>query len=579
MQTKKKKLKATKSQKPNPKFIFVVGGVMSGVGKGISTASIGQILQAQGYNVTAIKMDPYINVDAGTMNPIEHGEVFVTEDGDETDQDLGNYERFLGKNIYRENYMTTGRIYQTVINRERNLEYKGKCVQVVPHIPMEIRDRIDKAVLKSNAEIVTIEIGGTVGEYENLLFLEAARVMKLYNPKDVLFVMVSYLPVPNMIGEMKTKPTQHAVRNLNSAGIQPDFLIARSERPIDHARKEKLAIHCNVAIEDVIAAPDADSIYDIPLNFEKEKMSERILAKLDLPLRRKQIDNSAWKKFVFATKNPLKTVNIGIVGKYFTTGDFSLTDSYISVIEAVKHAGAANRCKVKLHWLNAEDVEREGVKVLKGLDGIIIPQGWGGRGSEGKIAAIRYCRENDVPYFGLCYGMQMAVIEFARNVAGLKGANSAEVDSKTPHPVIHIMPGQEKLIAEKGYGGTIRLGGWPCLLKTGTRLSEAYAKYTKNKVVSERHRHRYEFNNDYREQLEGLGLTIAGTSPDNKIVEAIELTGHRFFVGVQFHPEYISRPLTPHPLFAAFVKACTEKPEKKTKIKAKSPKRLALVKA
>lgn len=558
MQKVKKKSEAAKANAANPKFIFVVGGVMSGVGKGVSTASIGQILQARGYKVSAIKMDPYINVDAGTMNPIEHGEVFVTEDGDETDQDLGNYERFLGKNIYRENYMTTGRIYQTVINRERNLEYKGKCVQVVPHIPMEIRARIDRAVEKSGAEIMIIEVGGTVGEYENLLFLEAARVMKLYNPKDVLFVMVSYLPVPSKIGEMKTKPTQHAVRSLNSAGIQPDFLIARSEQPIDNARKEKLAIHCNVAMDDVIAAPDADSIYDIPLNFEKENLSLHILEKLNLPLRRKTPDNLAWKKFVAATKQHHHRVKIGIVGKYFATGDFSLTDSYISVIESVKHAAAANHSKVELHWLSAEDVEKKGIAVLKGMDGLIIPQGWGGRGAEGKITAIKYCREKKIPYFGLCYGMQMAVIEFARNVAGLKAANSAEVDPKTPDPVIHIMPEQEKLIAEKGYGGTIRLGGWPCLLQPGTRLAAAYAKYTKDKVVSERHRHRYEFNNDYRTRFESLGLVIAGTSPDKQIVEAIELKNHPFFVGVQFHPEYISRPLSPHPLFVAFVKACLE---------------------
>lgn len=558
MQKSKESKPKSKKEELKPKFIFVVGGVMSGVGKGVSTASIGQILQTHGYRVSAIKMDPYINVDAGTMNPIEHGEVFVTEDGDETDQDLGNYERFLNQNIYRENYMTTGRIYQTVINRERNLEYKGKCVQVVPHIPMEIRRRIDAAVEKSGAEVMIIEIGGTVGEYENLLFLEAARVMKLYNPKDVLFVMVSYLPVPNKIGEMKTKPTQHAVRSLNSAGIQPDFLIARSERPIDGARKEKLAVHCNIAIADVIAAPDADSIYDIPLNFEKENLGSRILEKLSLPVRSRKPKNEAWKKFAASTKNNKKIADIGIVGKYFATGDFSLTDSYISVIEAVKHAAAANGCKINLHWLSAEDVEKKGTAVLKGMDGLIIPQGWGGRGSEGKIKAIQYCREKKIPYFGLCYGMQMAVIEFARNVAGLKKANSAEVDLKTPDPVIHIMPGQEKLIAEKGYGGTIRLGAWPCKLQPGTRLAEAYAKYTKNKTVSERHRHRYEFNNDYRTRFEELGLIVAGTSPDNQIVEAIELKNHPFFVGVQFHPEYISRPLSPHPLFVAFVKASLE---------------------
>ncbi len=534
------------------KFIFVVGGVMSGVGKGVTTASIGQILQAHGYKVSAIKMDPYINVDAGTMNPIEHGEVFVTEDGDETDQDIGNYERFLNTNIYRENYMTTGRVYQSVIARERNLEYKGKCVQVVPHIPQEIRERIEKAVEKTKAEVMIIEIGGTVGEYENLLFLEAARVMKLFHPKDVLFVMVSYLPIPNKIGEMKTKPTQHAVRNLQGAGIQPDFLVARSEKPIDMSRREKLSLNCNVPLDAVIAAPDVDSIYDIPLNFEKDNLGQRILEKFGLVSR--QNDNTAWKKMVTASKIKAPVVNIGIVGKYFASGDFSFGDSYISVIEAIKHAGIANHCKVKINWLSAEDIEKKGVKELAGLDGIIVPQGWGGRGAEGKIKTIQYCREKGVPYFGLCYGMQMAVIEFARHVANLGDANSAEVDHKTKNPVIHIMPGQEKLIKEKGYGGTIRLGGWPCKIMPGTHLAKAYARYTKDKTVSERHRHRYEFNNDYRTMFEQLGLKIAGTSPDGEIVEAIEIAGHPFFIGVQFHPEYISRPLAPHPLFVEFIK-------------------------
>jgi len=553
--------KPKKLKKADTKYIFVVGGVMSGVGKGVTAASIGQILQSRGYKVSAVKMDPYINIDAGTMNPIEHGEVFVTEDGDETDQDLGNYERFLNTNIYKINYMTTGRVYQSVIQKERNLEYKGKCVQVVPHIPMEICDRINKAVDKTGAEIMIIEIGGTVGEYENLLFLEADRMMKFYHPKDVLTVMVSYLPIPHMIGEMKTKPTQHAVRNLQGAGIQPDMIVARSEKPLDNHRKEKLAFNCNVAIEDVISAPDAESIYDIPLNFEKDNISERILTKLSLPLRNKEIQNADWKKMVNTIKHPKHHVEIGIVGKYFSSGDFSLTDSYISVIEAVKHAGAENQTKVNLHWLNAEDVERDGVKILKGLDGIIVPQGWGGRGSEGKIATIKYCRENGVPYFGLCYGMQMAVIEFARNVAKLKDANSAEVNPKTANPVIHIMPGQEKIIAEKGYGGTIRLGGWPCKIQAGTHLAASYGKYTKDKIISERHRHRYEFNNAYREQFEKLGLVIAGTSPDGEIVEAIELKNHPFFIGVQFHPEYISRPLAPHPLFVEFVKVCLKEKE------------------
>lgn len=554
-----------KKRKKSTKYIFVVGGVMSGVGKGITTASIGMILQSKGYNVSAIKIDPYINVDAGTMNPIEHGEVFVTEDGDETDQDLGNYERFLNKNIYRENYMTTGRVYQSVIQKERNLEYHGKCVQVVPHIPAEVRRRIDIAVKKSKADIMVIEIGGTVGEYENLLFLEAARYMHLERPKDVLFVIVSYLPIPSKIGEMKTKPTQHAVRSLNNAGIQPDFIVARSRVAIDEPRRKKIAIHCNVAREDVISAPDADSIYDIPINFEQDKIGERILKKFGLRGSKGKLND--WKKMLGNIKNAKKEINIGIVGKYFTSGDFSLTDSYISVIEAIKHAATANHVRPKLTWINAEEIERDGTSSLKNYDGIIVPQGWGSRGSEGKIATIKYCREKGLPYFGLCYGMQMSVIEFARNVLKFKGANSEEVDPKTAYPVIHIMPGQKELLAKKQYGGTIRLGGWPCQVVPGTHLARAYEKkFKKDKkgemVISERHRHRYEYNNEYREKFEKAGLRVAGTSPDGKIVEAVEITKHPFFIGTQFHPEYISRPLDPHPLFAEFIRVCVSRKKK-----------------
>jgi len=544
------------------KYIFVVGGVMSGVGKGITTASIGRILLSKGYDVSAIKIDPYINVDAGTMNPIEHGEVFVTEDGDETDQDIGNYERFLNKNIYRENYMTTGRIYQSVIQRERNLEYGGKCVEVVPHIPMEVRDRIQKAVRKTGAEVMIIEIGGTVGEYQNLLFLEAARMMKLMKPKDVLFVMVSYLPIPGKVGEMKTKPTQYAIRTLNGAGIHPDFIIARSEKPVDEPRRKKIAINCGVAREDVISAPDIDSIYDVPINFENDNLGDRILKKFNL--RKRKNDLSVWKKAAQAVKGGEKIVNIGMVGKYFATGDFTLADSYISVIEAIKHSAGANHCKVKLSWINTEEIEKNGTKSLSQYDGIVVPQGWGSRGAEGKIETIKYCREKKVPYFGLCYGMQMATIEFARNVLGFKDANSEEVNPKTKHPVIHIMPGQKELIAKKQYGGTIRLGGWPCLITPGTHLEKAYLKkFKKGEIISERHRHRYEYNNEYREAFEKKGLRVAGTSPDGKIVEAVEITDHPFFVGTQFHPEYISRLLDPHPLFVEFVKVCAERKKKK----------------
>ena len=553
---------AKKLKKINTKYIFVVGGVMSGVGKGITAASIGRILVGRGFNVGAIKIDPYINIDAGTMNPTEHGEVFVTEDGDETDQDIGNYERFLNKNIYKENYMTTGRVYLSVINRERNLEYGGKCVEVVPHIPEEVIKRIKTAAEKDQAEIMIVEIGGTVGEYQNLLFLEAARMMHVMQKGDVAFVMVSYMPVPSIIGEMKTKPTQYAVRTLNQAGIQPDFLICRSTSPLDTPRKEKLAISCSVEPQNIISAPDIDSIYDVPINFEKDNLGDSVLKMLGLKTRQK--DLVEWRAMVSKMKNAKEEINIGIVGKYFKTGDFSLSDSYISVIEAVKHAGMANKTKVKLTWINTEEIEEGGTKFLKQFDGIIVPQGWGSRGSEGKIKTIQYCRENKVPYFGLCYGMQMAVIEFARNVLKLKGANSEEVDSETSFPVIHLMEHQKDLLAKKQYGGTIRLGGWPCKLIKGTHLAKIYAKkFGKEEIISERHRHRYEYNNAFREQLEKAGLKVSGTSPDNNLVEAVEITDHPFFIGTQFHPEYISRPLDPHPLFVEFVKVCLDLKKKK----------------
>lgn len=553
---------AKKLKKINTKYIFVVGGVMSGVGKGITAASIGRILVGRGFNVGAIKIDPYINVDAGTMNPTEHGEVFVTEDGDETDQDIGNYERFLNKNIYKENYMTTGRVYLSVINRERNLEYGGKCVEVVPHIPEEVIKRIKTAAQKDQAEIMIVEIGGTVGEYQNLLFLEAARMMHMMHKGDVVFVMVSYMPVPSIIGEMKTKPTQYAVRTLNQAGIQPDFLICRSTAALDTPRKEKLAISCSVEPQNIISAPDIESIYDVPINFEKDNLGDSVLKMLGLKTRQK--DLIEWRAMVSKMKNTKEEINVGIVGKYFKTGDFSMTDSYISVIEAVKHAGMANRVKVRLTWINTEEIEEGGTKFLKQFDGIIVPQGWGSRGSEGKIQTIKYCRENKIPYFGLCYGMQMAVIEFARNVLKLKGANSEEVNSETSFPVIHLMESQKDLLAKKQYGGTIRLGGWPCKLVKGTHLAKVYAKkFGLEEIVSERHRHRYEYNNAFREQLEKAGLTVCGTSPDNSLVEAIEISSHPFFIGTQFHPEYISRPLDPHPLFVEFVKVCLDLKKKK----------------
>lgn len=534
------------------KYIFIVGGVMSGVGKGTATASIGRILKAKGFRVTAVKIDPYINVDAGTMNPIEHGEVFVTEDGDETDQDIGNYERFLDVNITSVNYMTTGRIYREVIDRERNLEYGGRTVEVVPHVPEEINRRIRRAAKEAHSDICLIEIGGTVGEYQNVLFLEAARMMHLKNPKDVLFVLVSYLPIPYNIGEMKTKPTQYAVRTLNSAGIQPDFIIARAALPLDDPRKRKLSQFCNIDERDVISAPDAPSIYDVPINFERDQVGKRILSKFGLRARQRN-DLKDWAKMVKTIHAEKKPVKIGIVGKYFASGDFNLTDAYISVIEAVKAAAWHNNVDPQLDWLDAAEFEEhpEKLKELSKYDGILVPGGFGTRGVEGKIAVIRYVREKKIPYFGLCYGMQLATIEFARHVAGLEGAHTTEVDPVSPNPVIHIMPEQEAIVRKKKYGGTMRLGSYPCLLAPKTHAREAYGK----REIAERHRHRYEFNNAYRETLERSGLTFSGTSPDGLLVEIVELKNHPFFVGVQFHPEFKSRPLHPHPLFNAFIRA------------------------
>jgi len=537
------------------KFIFVIGGVMSGVGKGITSASIGKILQARGYKVTALKIDPYINVDAGTMNPTEHGEVFVTEDGDETDQDIGNYERFLNIDIFRANYMTTGRVYLSVIERERNLEYGGKCVEAVPHIPQEVIRRIKKATSKAKADIAIIEIGGTVGEYQNIMYLEAARMMHYQSPDDVLFVFVSYLPIPGTLGEMKTKPTQHAVQQLNSYGIQPDFVVARSERPIDEPRKQKISTFCNVSKQDVISNPDVESIYEIPLLLEKERVSEKILKKLQLKPRTKNMQE--WQKMVRAMKRVKKIIKIGIVGKYFATGDFVLSDSYISVIEAIKHASWVNKVKAEIHWINSDVYEKDKsrLKELKDYDGIIVPGGFGSRGIEGKILAIKYARENNIPFLGLCYGMQLATIEFARNVVGFKDAASTEFNPETKHPVIHIMPEQVEKLAKKQYGNTMRLGAYPAILDKDSKSFEVYNK----RRISERHRHRYEFNNDYRAGLIKKGLVLAGLSPDKKLVEIIEVKDHPFFVASQFHPELKSRPLNPHPLFIGLIAAAVKK--------------------
>jgi len=539
------------------KYIFVVGGVMSGVGKGVAAASIGKILQSRGFEVTAVKIDPYVNVDAGTMNPTEHGEVFVLNDGMECDQDMGNYERFLDRNLTKDNYMTTGSIYQSVINRERNLGYAGKCVEVVPHIPLEVLSKIDNAAEKNKADIIIVEIGGTVGEYQNILFLEAVRMLKIKKPHDALLVLVSYLPLQNKQSELKTKPTQYAVRTLNSAGLQPDIILARAGVPLDKKRKEKIAFNCNLSEEDTISAPDVESIYEIPINFEKDNLGNLILNKLKIRSKKQGLKN--WRRLVKNIKESKKAIKIGIIGKYFGSGEFILADSYISVIEAIKHAAYYFNRKPVIQWLNAEKFEKSKskLKTLKEFDGIIVPGGFGSRGIKGKIVAIRYCREKKIPFLGLCYGMQLAVVEFARDVAGFKKASTTEVDPETPYPVIDILPEQKQKLAKKDYGGTMRLGAWPAVLKKG---SIAYSAY-KNHSISERHRHRYEVNPDYIEHLEKKGIIFSGFSSNRRLMEIMELSKnkHPFFVATQFHPEFKSRPLKPHPLFREFVRAAIYK--------------------
>jgi CTP synthase len=554
------KKETAKNDSSDCKYIFVVGGVISGVGKGVAASSIARILQDRGQRVTAIKIDPYINIDAGTMNPTEHGEVFVLDDGDETDQDMGNYERFLDINLTRINYMTTGRVYQTVIEKERNMEYKGKCVEVVPHIPLEVIRRIEVARDNAKANVVVIEIGGTVGEYQNMLFLEAARMMKIMHRTNVFFVMVSYLPIPSKVGEMKTKPTQYAVRTLNGSGIQPDIIIARSLLPLDDRRKEKLSMFCNISPDRVISAPDVDSIYDIPINFEKEGMGDMICDVVGMKCDSSDNEGSRrWKAFTKSAHVSKNKVNIAIIGKYFNTGDFTLSDSYLSVIEAIKYSAYASNSMPNLTWLSSLDFEKDPKKVrlLSKYDGIIIPGGFGSRGVEGKLKAIEYARKNKIPYFGLCYGMQLMVIEYARNVLGLKDANTREINPNAKNIIIDVMEDQKENIATNKLGGSMRLGAYDAYLKKGSVAEEAY----KLKKISERHRHRYEVNNSFVAHLEARGLVFSGKSKNGLLCEIAELPKkvHPFFLGTQFHPEFKARPLSPHPLFTAFIKACLKK--------------------
>jgi len=546
----------TISKKKSPKYIFVVGGVMSGVGKGVASSSIATCLQARGLKVTALKIDPYINVDAGTMNPTEHGEVFVLKDGLETDQDMGNYERFLNQDLPSINYMTTGSVYQSVIQKERNLEYGGKNVEVVPDIPLEVIRRIKQAQKDAKADIVQVEVGGTVGEYQNILFLEAIRMMKTEEPENVAVVMVSYLPVPGSIGEMKTKPTQTAVRMLNSAGVFADMIVCRSPIGVDKKRKEKIAKFCNVKVENVISAPDVESIYDIPLHYEEDKLSHGLLDTLGLSTR-KSADLSAWKRFVNRSKKENDTVKIAIVGKYFNSGEFVLSDVYLSIIEALKFSAYSLNLRPEITYLAAQDFEdKKKLKELKKYDGILVPGGFGTTGIQGKLNVIKFVREHGIPYFGICYGMQLAVLEYAQNVLKLKDASTEEINPKAEHLVIGVMSDQRSLIANKDMGGSMRLGQYLTLLKSGTHARKAY----RCDSVLERHRHRYEVNPDYAGLLEDAGLLFTGTSPDGTLMEIAELPKetHPFFVGVQFHPELQARPLAPHPLFSAFIKSSYE---------------------
>ena len=527
------------------KYIFVSGGVISGVGKGVATASVGRILKEYGFSVTAVKIDPYINCDAGTMRPTEHGEVWVTEDGGEIDQDLGNYERFLETPMTKRNNMTTGKVYLTVIERERRGDFLGEQVMFIPHITDEIKRRITD--VGEDFDICLVEVGGMIGDYENVPFLFAAKSLELdLGPSNVAHIMVTYLPVPGHLGEMKTKPTQLAVKLLRENGIQPDFILCRGKYPLDEPRRSKIEKYANIRADHVISAPDIDVIYEVPLNFEKDGLGDKLLAKLNLEKKR-EANWDDWAGMVNKISNPAKSVDIALVGKYLDIGNFQLTDSYISVAEALKHAGASNNVKVNIHWVDSKKIELGEVD-MSAFDGILVPGGFGSSGVEGKIEAVKYARENDVPYLGLCYGMQLAVVEFARNVCGLD-ANSTEIDADVKDNVIDILESQKDV---ENKGGTMRLGGYPAVLTEGSGIAGIYGVTE----VSERHRHRYEVNPDYHKILEDKGLVISGKSPDGKLAEFIELPDKKFFFATQAHPEFKSYPMRPAPMFDSFVKAC-----------------------
>ncbi len=573
------------------KIIVVVGGVISGVGKGIATASIGKILQEYGYSVTAVKIDQYINVDPGTMRPTEHGEVWVTDDGGEIDQDLGNYERFLGYEIPKKNAITTGQIYKYLIEKERNGQFLGKTVEVIPHFPNEVKRRIKEAARRTDAhgvsdgsyDFVIVEIGGTLGEYQNLPYLFAAKSLELELGKEnVVYVLVSYLPVPHNIGEMKTKPTQLAIKLLNEAGIFPDFVLCRGHQRMDEVRRQKLEQNANIPTGCVFSAPDVKTIYRVPLNFEAENFGKKILERFNLQ-KKKEPEWGKWREVVEIIENPERTLKIGMIGKYIDIGNFALTDSYISVNEALKHAGAQIGVGIEIEWIDAKKLEKEGADSLRAYSGIIVPGGFGSSGVEGKILAIKYARENNLPFLGLCYGLQMAVIEYSRSVCNMTGAHTTEVEPKTKYPVIDILPAQKALMEKNEYGGTMRLGAYAAEIKQGTKVFDLYKKTgrinrdserikqineefrlgnNEGTLVLERHRHRYEVNPEFIKKLEQSGLVFSGfhrRHDDTELMEFCELPNHPFFVATQAHPEFKSNPEEPSPLFLGFVEACSKK--------------------
>ncbi|HIE09016.1 MAG TPA: CTP synthase [Armatimonadetes bacterium] len=543
-------MEGRKRWRTKSKFVFVTGGVVSSIGKGITTACLGRLLKDRGYKVTLLKIDPYLNVDAGTMNPYQHGEVFVTDDGAETDLDLGHYERFVDINLTRLSNVTSGQVYGAVIAKERRGDYLGSTVQIIPHLTDEIKSRIHLLAKHDDAEITIVEIGGTVGDIEGQPFIEAARQFKTdVGPENVVYIHVTLIAHIGPKGEMKTKPTQHSVRELRSMGIQPDILICRSKLPLTPEMRYKISLFCDVPEEAVIEGLDTEYVYELPLIFERQGLADLVARKLGL--KRNSPDHSEWEALVERMKNPTSKVRIAIVGKYTT-----LRDSYISVVEALKHGGYANSAEVEIKWVESEALEKEDPeKHLSEVDGILVPGGFGMRGIEGKIVAIRWARERKVPFLGLCLGLQCAVIEFARNVCGLKGANSSEFDPDTPHPVVDLLPEQRKI---EDLGGTMRLGLYPCRIKARTKAREVYGQ----ELVYERHRHRYEVNPRYHEVLERGGLVLSGLSPDGRLVEIVELPGHPFFIATQFHPEFKSRPNRAHPLFREFVKAAIERAKK-----------------